>query len=215
MERSVLSKIGRIIIIVAAVVALIVIFVAGYKFGQKMAPEKEVYVPVETEKVILPEKRVVSVEEVEAKIDEMAEFTTYSSTYTVALSEETAKYFKNDKKVPFTTNKIDITASGIVKVGYDLDDIGIEIDEDTIYISIPEAKLNDNYVIWDTVQCIEDNNIFNQIEFSQYYDMLDEIKEKGLVEAESKGIYDKAEKNLKKIMKGFLSEFNDYKVEFR
>ena len=85
-----------------------------------------------------------------------------------------------------------LEGAGCVKVGYDVSDIKIRVDDDKIYISIPEARLNDNYLIWDTLECSEANSILNPIEFSQYQEIIDEIEEMGLEEVESQGIYQSA-----------------------
>ena len=161
-----------------------------------------------------PEK--VAVEEIEAKLMEMAELTTYCYEYTDVANANDPRYlFNNTKiKVPGATNSIEITASGVVKVGYDMNEIVVEVDDDKISITLPKAKLNDNYVIWDTINCSESNNILNPIEFSQYEELIDEIEKKGLEQAESAGIYQKAEENVKQIMDGFLSEFKDYEIEY-
>jgi hypothetical protein len=91
----------------------------------------------------------------------------------------------------------------------------VKVDDDKIYISIPEAKLHDNYVIWDSVVCNEKNNIFNPIEFSQYQELLGEIKEMGLNQVIELGIYDKAEENLKSLIEIFLAEFlDDYELVY-
>ncbi len=117
-----------------------------------------------------------------------------------------------DFKLPGSINSITIKCKGIVKIGYDVSDINVKVDDDKIYISIPEARLNDNYVIWDSVECNEKNNIINPINFSQYQEIIAEIEEKGLEDAKEKGVYEKAEENLKKVISGFLSEFSDYEI---
>lgn len=171
---------------------------------------------VEKERIIrLPgevEKRVITEEEVESKLREMSELTTYASDYTVSLGKDESRYLLENVKIPGTTNSIKLTASGVVKVGYDISDIGVKVDNYKIYVSIPEAKLNDNYVIWDSVKYSETNSILNPINFSQYEEIIGEIEEKGLKDVESQGIYNRAEENLKKIMNGFFSEFVDYEV---
>ena len=95
-----------------------------------------------------------------------------------------------------------------------MSDIVVKVDDDKIYISIPEAQLNDNYVIWDSVTCKESNNIFNPIEFSQYQEIIDEIEEKGLEDVTSKGIYQSAEDNLKVLIAAFLAEFSEYTIVY-
>lgn len=131
-----------------------------------------------------------------------------------AQDKDETRYLLDNIKVWGTTNSIEITASGIVKVGYDMNDIVVKVDDDRIYIKLPEAQLNDNYVIWDTVTCSESNNILNPIEFSQYQEIVDEIEEMGLADVESEGIYQNASENVKKIMNGFLSEFKDYEIVY-
>ncbi len=179
---------------------------------QEVVVEKVVEKTVEIELPGEVEKRVVTVEDVESKLNEMAELTTYSGEYSVSLGKDETRYFLDDIRLDMTTNSITIEANGIVKVGYDISKINVKVDDYKIYISLPEPQLNDNYVIWDSVKCSEKNNIFNPIEFSQYQEIVDEIEKKGLEDVEKDGIYDKAEKNVKKIMNGFLSEFVDYEV---
>ena len=206
--------------VIAVVLVLAVVLGAGYYTAMKTVEPEEVVVEKIVEKSVdieLPgevEKRVVTVEEVESQLMEMAELSTYSGEYTVTLGNDETRYLLDNIKVWGTTNSIEITASGIVKVGYDMNDIVVKVDDDRIYIKLPEAQLNDNYVIWDTVTCSESNNILTPIEFSQYQEIVDEIEEMGLADVESKGIYQNASENVKKIMNGFLSEFKDYEIVY-
>jgi len=205
---------------VSVLIVLGAIYGVGYYVGMKNteAEKVEVVVEKEVEKIIeLPgevEKRVVTVEDVESKLSEIAELSTYAGEYTVTLGKDATRYFLDDIPVFGTTNSIEITCSGIVKVGYDMNEIKVKVDDDKIYISFPEAKLNDNYVIWDTVECSEKNNILNPIEFAQYDEIVSEIETMGLADVESHGIYTKAEENLKKVINGFLSEFVDYEIVY-
>lgn len=204
--------------LMAVVLVLAVIFGAGYCTAMKTVEPEEVIVEKIIEKPInieLPgevEKRVVTIEEVESKLLEMAELTTYSGEYTVTLGKDETRYFLDDFKVWGSTNSITITASGIVKVGYDMNEIVAKVDDDKIYIKLPETQLNDNYVIWDTVNSSESNNILNPIKFSQYKEIVDEIEIIGLEDVKSQGIYKSAEEKIKRIMNGFLSEFVDYEI---
>lgn len=205
--------------ILTVMIILAVTFGAGYYIGDR-ANKEEVVVVEEASNTLdleLPfevEKRVVTVEEVESKLVEIGELSTYSGEYTYTLGKEESRYWLDKIPVLGSTNSIEITCNGIVKVGYDMNDIVVRVDDDKIYISIPEAKLNDNYVIWDTVVCNESNNIFNPIEFSQYQEIIDEIEAKGLEDVTSKGIYQEAEKNLKVLIEAFLAEFSDYTIVY-
>ena len=88
---------------------------------------------VEKEKVIkLPgevKKRVVTVDEIESKLVEMSELTTYADSYTVTLGKDESRFIFDDVKVPWTRNSVEITANGIVKVGYDVRDISVRVDD--------------------------------------------------------------------------------------
>lgn len=158
------------------------------------------------------EKRVITVEEVETRIAEIGELSTYAGEYTCTLGKEEARYWLENIPVFGTTNSITITCDGIVKVGYDISDIAVRVDDERIYISIPEAHLNDNYVIWDSVVYEEANNILNPIEFSQYQELISEIEQMGLDQVMEQGIYRKAEENLKILINVFLSEFDGYEI---
>lgn len=202
--------------VIAVVLVLAVVFVAGYYTAKNTNGSKE-DVAEKSAGLELPgesEKRVVTVEEVKSKLTEMAELTTYCGEYTVTLGKDETRYFLDDIKVLGTTNSITITASGMVKVGYDMDKIVVKVGDDKIYIKLPEAQLNDNYVIWDTVSCSEANNILNPIEFSQYQEIVEEIETKVLVDVESKGIYHSASENAKMVMDSFLAEFENYEIVY-
>ncbi len=203
--------------ILSLIIALALAFCAGfYVAGQVGGDGTTVFERITG--ITLPritQSEEVTAEIVKAKLSERAELTTYSAEYTVTLGKNETKSIFKDVQLGITRNSILITAGGIVKVGYDIADINIEVDGNKIYVNLPDqAKLNDNYVIWDTVECDEHNNIFNMIEFEQYYNMIDEIESMGLKKAEAAGIYNAAEEHMKSIVELILAEFSGYEVEF-
>lgn len=168
--------------IISVLLALALVFGAGYFVGtQKQKGDTIVVDPDDDDKLDLKlpgekEKREVTVEEVKTKLVELDELATYSGEYTVTLGKDETRYLLDDIAVPITTNSIEITCDGIVKVGYDVSDINVKVDDEKIYISLPESEVLDNYVIWDSIECDEENNILNPIEFSQYQELIDEIQ---------------------------------------
>ena len=206
--------------LVAILIVAVLIFRVGYYVGINKDKPEEVVVENKVEKPIdieLPgevEKRVVTKEEVDTKLVEIDELSTYAGEYTVTLGKDETRYLLDDIPVLGTKNSIEITCDGIVKVGYDMASINVKVDDEKIYISLPEPKLVSNYVIWDSVECSEKNCILNPIEFSQYQELVGEIEEMGLKDAESQGIYKSAEQNLKKVIDAFLSEFVDYEIVY-
>lgn len=159
-------------------------------------------------------KRVVTTKEVKAKLVEIGQLATYSGEYAISKSAEEMRNWGID--IWGTKNEISVKCSGIVKVGYDISDLAITVDNKNQKISIvlPQPAILDNYVIWDSVECTESNNPLNPIEFSQYQDLIQEIEDEGLEKVEGKGIYKAAETNLKLIIVNFLAEFDEYTVEF-
>ena len=206
--------------LITVLVVIAIAFGAGFFYAQHI-DQPEVVEVVEEEQdsfdLELPlevERRVVTVEEVESKLVEIGELSTYSGEYTCTFGKDESRYWLDKIPVLFSTNSIEITCEGIVKVGYNMSDIVVKVDDDKIYISIPEARLNDNYVIWDSVVCNETNNIFNPIEFSQYEEIINEIERRGLEEVTAQGIYKRAEANLKVLIENFLAEFDEYEIVY-
>ena len=194
--------------------------VGGYWYhSQKIEDKADVVVDDTTPDVKLPgekEKSIVTLDEVRTKLVAIGELSTYSGQYTVKKGRDFFRNVLDDIRIPWTTNNVTIECEGIVKVGYDVNEIGVDIDDKsyTIYISLPEATVNDNYVIWDSVICKEDNNPFNPIDFEEYKLLIEEIEEEGLSQSEEQEIYKAAEENIKNIIVNFLSGMDDYQVKF-
>ena len=94
---------------------------------------------------------------------------------------------------------------------------GPKVDNDSqkIYVSLPEAKINSNQLMWDSsMECNEKNNILNPIDFEQYQTLISDIKAEGLREAEKNGLYDTVEQNAKNLITNFLGCFVGYEVVF-
>jgi hypothetical protein len=207
----------------AVLLTLSLVFGAGYFVGSFPDEEAEIVEPInpaeEKFDLELPaevEKRIVTVEEVEVMLVDISQFSTYSGEYTTTKSAEYTRYFLDNIAVPGTTNTINLECKGIVKVGYDVEEITIEVDNDSkkIYISLPAPKVLDNYIIWDTVKCQEENNILNPIDFEQYQALISEIEDDGLALVEADGIYADAEENMITIIRNCLSGFEDFEIIF-
>ena len=205
---------------VSVVIVLGAVFGGGYYCGTRgNESEAEIVEESETSEFDLKlpgevEKRTVTKDEVESRIYEIGELSTYCGEYTVSKSVDESRYFIDKVKIPGTKNTITIECTGNVKIGYDMSEINVKVEEDTIYVSLPEARITDNYIIWDSVTCVEENSILNPIEFSQYEELVKEMESEGLEDVESKGIYEKADENFMKIVRAFLSEFEDYTIVF-
>lgn len=204
-------------------VAVLLVLALFFGFGYFIGSRQKDAVPVNNDDdgfdLKLPtevEKRIVTKEEVSAKLIEISELSTYSGEYTVSKAADFTRYVLDDIPIPGTTNSITLTCTGVVKVGYDVNDISPTVDNESqkIYISLPAASVNDNYIIWDSVQCSEKNSIFNPIDFEQYKTLIAEIEDLGLQQVTKDGIFKAAEENIKMIICNFLSGFEEYEVVF-
>lgn len=208
--------------VVTMVIAVTVVFGAGYCAGKLLSEDAETVTQSKREEFDLQlpgeaEKVVVTVDEVEAKILEIGELTSCEGTYIVTKGQDFTRYMLDDIPVPGTTNHIELTCSGVVKAGYNLEDVVVEVDNGsrTIYVSLPDAKINSNQLMWDNgMTWKEINNILNPIDFEQYQTLITDIKEEGLREAENNGLYDTVEQNAQKLITNFLGCFLDYRVVF-
>lgn len=205
----------------AVLLVLATAFGAGFRAGSnREEPELAVVEPGrEKGGMTLPgenRRRFLTEEEVSAQLTAIAELATYSAEYSVSRTEDCKRYILDDYEIPGTTNTITVRCSGIVKVGYSVEQILPRVDNDsrTIYISLPEARVLDNYIIWDSVKCRETNNILNPIAFQQYQDLIADLEEAGLEEAEEEGIYAAAEQQVQVIVTNFLAGFEGYEVVF-
>lgn len=222
-------KFGKIISGFLSVILVIgLAFCGGYWFrGYREQPQAETVenqsdefdlkLPTETE------KRVVTKEEVEVKLQNISELTSCEGRYTVTKSAEYSRHLVDKVQIPGTTNKINLKCNGVVKIGYDMAGIVVKVNENdnantkttgTIYISLPEPRVVDNYVIWDDVECSENNNILNPIDFDQYDVLIGEIKDLGLKQATDDGVFEKADENIRNVIKSFLAAFENYEIVF-
>ena len=203
-------------LILAAIVMMGVSQYWNHYHTKKMEPKEKTVVTSKKEIIPIKEKNTITRKEIKSKIFEIGELSTYSCEYSQTLGKSESKYFSDDIKIPFTTNHVEVSCDGVVKVGYNLSDITVNVDNyhDVIYIQIPEANVTNNYIIMDSVKTNDENNIFNPINYDQYDEIFAEIKKTGLEEAINKGVYEKAEDNLKKLLYEFLSEFDEYNIKY-
>lgn len=214
------KSIKSISVILSAIILIGAAFTGGYFTGIKQLPEAEVAeTPVVENDLKLPgevEKSTVTVEEIKSKLNEISEFSTYESQYEVTKGKKYQRHMLDDISVPGTANEVTLKCKGVVKVGYNLSEINPVVDPKSgiIYIALPEIKVNDNYIIWDSIECVENNNILNPIDFGQYKELATEMEALGLQDAEMKGIYDNGEKYVKDLIVNFLGCFDGYEVKF-
>lgn len=159
----------------------------------------------------------ITVTIIEEKLDEIAELATAVFDYSGIITKDNYReFFKTDINIPFTKNEVKITYKGVIKVGYDLDELEYKIDESSkkIYMSLPEVKVTDHYMILDELKFEQKNNILNPISVEEINKYLINVEKEELVRAEKEGIYKLAEEKIQGIIENYFAEFDGYKVVF-
>ncbi len=152
---------------------------------------------------------------VREKLQEIGQLVTYSFEYDdIREIKDSWKLF--GWNVFGTTHTIRLKYNGIIKVGYEVSEIQVSVDNENkiINVKLPEPKVTDNYIDMDNISYAEQNNIFNPISGEEITSGLDTIKAEELEKAENAGIYELAKGNAKKLISGLLAGFDGYNVKF-
>lgn len=152
---------------------------------------------------------------VKRKLLSIGELATYAYEYEDIREVKSSKQL-GSWNIPGTTHTIRIKYNGTIKVGYQVADIDVKVDNDAMVINVtlPEPQVTDNYIDMDNLSYSEQNNIFNPISGEEITEELEDIKNSELEKAESDGIYELAKGNAKALINGLLSDFSDYTVKF-
>ena len=163
---------------------------------------------------------VVSVWNVEEILKPASELITVKYNYTDADVFENYKQIRG-WKIPGTTNKTIFTYDGVISVGIDFAQIGVQVDHDaqTITISLPEPSVIANEIDASSFQYYDvSNSVFNQTEVGDVTELIKVLKEKKeekiLANPE---VLHQAEENAQTVMRSFLSASDltkDYSVVF-
>ena len=152
---------------------------------------------------------------VKEKLQSIGQLVTYSYEYTdIREIKDSRQIF--GMNIPGTTHTIRLAYNGMIKVGYEVSEIGIRVDNENrvIEVILPDPKVTDNYIDMDTLSYAEQNNIFNPIRGEEITGELDEIKRAELERAVEAGIYELAAGNAKAQISGLLEAFDGYTVKF-
>jgi hypothetical protein len=143
---------------------------------------------------------------------------TYSETYSgLATVVDSRQIPYTDVNIWGTQHQIQISYVGTIKVGYDLNDLHVMVNDarKEIYITLPKVPIVDNNLPQENVQVLQDNNILNPIRADEVNEHLVTVKADQLQNAINNGIYEKAETQFRKIIVDNLAKLHsDYKVVF-
>ncbi len=163
------------------------------------------------------ERIEIETEQIMKKLSEASNLTTYIYEYTNKTTESSTRMLPVlGWDILGTTNSVTIQYSGVINVGYDMNEIDYAISEKdaAIYVTLPKAEVFDNYIKFDDLKCICDNNILNPIRTDSVMEYFEEIEQEELANAKADEIFDKADGQMKEIVKGYLGVIPEYEVRF-
>ena len=125
-------------------------------------------------------------------------------------------------RLPFTTNKTVFTYEGVVGIGFDLSDVGIEVDAERkmIVLSLPAEQIVSNEIDADSFRYYDvTSSVFNETEMGDITELINVLKKKTAERViQDPALLEQAQNNAEQILLGFLraSELTQaYTVNFR
>ena len=121
----------------------------------------------------------------------------------------------NGWNIPLTEKYFILTYTGVIKAGVDLSDALVEVDGNTVTITLPATEILSNELDEESIEVYdESNNIFNQISVSDYTTFA--LQQKEVVEAEAieDGILEEAEDRVTMVLTSIINAIDEsYTVE--
>lgn len=123
-------------------------------------------------------------------------------------------------EVPLTSAQTIFSYEGLIRAGYNFEDIEIDIDYDRkrIVIALPEPYIINNDIISDSLLVYsEDTNIFTPISIEDFNATQAGMKAQGENDAIDTGIYESARTNAEVLIRGFLSgafDLDEFEIVF-
>lgn len=214
--RKIARFFGNLILVLAllAICALGLNYILEQKdiaFAEQMS---EVTAQLE-EAMQFKEKLKVSNAQVEEKLLAIGELATSAFEYSGEKTIENTRQVMGIN-IPGTTNRVKLVYNGVIKVGYEISEIGYSVDEENklIIFDLPAPKVLDNYIKLDGLECTDNNNILNPIGSEDVIGYFADIEQEELKSAIDKGIYQQAEEKLRSIIVNFMAAFPEYTVVF-
>lgn len=150
--------------------------------------------------------------------EDIGEFATQAAyTTEVNVTEASRELF--GVSIPFTQSKYIYSYDIIIKAGYDFTEIEWEINDHTIEVKMPEARILSSEIDLDSFKVYhEDESAFRQITLDENNEALKSMKEKAENDAVANGLLENAKSNAETILTGFFgSAYNldEYTLSFK
>ncbi|WP_288867936.1 DUF4230 domain-containing protein [uncultured Parvimonas sp.] len=162
-------------------------------------------------------KPKITNETVGVQIKELKELSTIQYKYKEVVSREDWNTLFNFK-LPFTKSSFIVSYTGILKIGIDLAETKINVDEGskTIKITLPESKILSNDLDFKSLKVYDEkNSIFNPIKVEDYTEFTQGGKENAEKDARESGVFEQSKEVAKKIITEMLNTTKEIKENYK
>ena len=164
--------------------------------------------------------KVVTSRTVRLGLKDMGELATQAGYFTnVQVLEDSKQLFGHN--VPLTKSKYIFSYDGIIKAGFDFQELEMQVNEitRTIHVTLPEAKILNCEIDENSLQIYDaTQSIFTPFSITDINESMIELKETVKTDAVNNGSLENARENAKLLIRGFLAgcfDLQEYTVEFR
>ena len=151
------------------------------------------------------------------QVKELKELTTIQYKYkNIATREDWNTLF--NIKLPFTKSSFIVTYTGVLKIGIDLSETKVEVDENNkkINIILPEPKILSNDLDLSSVKVYDEkNSIFNPVKIKDYSEFTKSGKENAEADAKESGVFQQSKEVAKKVIIDLLNTTKEIKENYK
>ncbi|MBG9979930.1 DUF4230 domain-containing protein [Facklamia sp. DSM 111018] len=154
---------------------------------------------------------------VKDRLEESQELITMKYYYTNMGMFENQKAVK-EWKIPLTKSEFMLSYNGVINAGIDLSQVDLSIENETLKVSLPEAKILAHDVDENSIEVFnEETSVFNPLKVEDVTDLQVNLSDKMEKEALENGLIEQAqsysENNLKNLLHSIVDEMGDYEIE--
>lgn len=151
------------------------------------------------------------------QVKELKELTTIQYKYKdIATREDWNTLF--NIKLPFTKSSFIVSYTGVLKLGIDLSETKVDVDESskTIKVTLPEPKILSNDVDLSSLKVYDEkNSIFNPVKVKDYAEFTQSGKENAEADAKESGVFEQSKEVAKKVIIELLNTTKEIKENYK
>ena len=162
-------------------------------------------------------KPKITNETIGVQVKELKELATIQYKYKEIASREDWNTLFNIK-LPFTKSSFIVSYTGILKLGIDLSETKVDVDENskTIKVTLPESKVLSNELDLKSLKVYDEkNSIFNPVKVKDYAEFTQSGKENAEKDARESGVFEQSKEVAKKIITDLLNTTKEIKENYK